>query len=179
MAKNFRFLPSQDRRINLYAGGMHIVNRKREEMAGNPIYNGGKEAPNSAGIDVPRANVPADACDCHIHIYDDRFQIVGPSRQIHAQARADDYRLLQQRIRTSRVIIVTPAPYRTDNRVTLDAIARLGLANSRGVAVIHPDVTDAELENMAMGGIRGIRFTLWEPATAVTKNDWGQIFTID
>jgi len=148
-----------------------MVNRKMEEMAINSIYNGGKEVPNSAGIDVPRANVPVDACDCHIHIYDDRFQIFTPGRQIHARARADDYRLLQQRIRTSRAIIVTPTPYRTDNRVTLDAIARLGPANSRGVAVIHPDVTDAELENMAMGGIRGIRFTLWEPATAVTNID--------
>src|SRR4029077_17606765 len=57
-------------------------------------------------------------------------------------------------------------PYVTDNRVTLDAIAQLG-ANARGVAVIHPTITDAELDTLARGGIRGIRFSLAaNPATA-------------
>jgi D-galactarolactone isomerase len=129
----------------------------------------GKEVPNSAGKDYPKARVPMNACDCHIHIYDDRSQSGSPNGRIQARGRAEDYRLLQRRIGTSRVVIVTPAPYRTDNRVTLDAIARLGPAHSRGVAVIHPDVTEAELQNMARGGIRGIRFTLWNPATAVTN----------
>jgi D-galactarolactone isomerase len=56
-------------------------------------------------------------------------------------------------------VIVTPRPYVTDNRVTLDAIAQLG-TNARGVAVIRPTVTDAELQALAHGGIRGIRFSL-------------------
>jgi predicted TIM-barrel fold metal-dependent hydrolase len=47
----------------------------------------------------------------------------------------------------------------------------LGPDQSRGIAVIHPDVTDTELQKMAMGGIRGIRFTLFNPATAVTTFD--------
>lgn len=135
------------------------------------LYDCEQRVPNSAGKDFPKAKIPMNACDCHIHIYDDRFQCLSPNRQIQPQARAEDYRLLQQRIGTNRAVIVTPRPYRTDNRVTLDAIARLGPANSRGVAVIHPDVTDAELQNMAMGGIRGIRFTLGDPATAVTNID--------
>jgi predicted TIM-barrel fold metal-dependent hydrolase len=63
-------------------------------------------------------------------------------------------------------VVVTPAVYETDNLVTLDAIARLGEA--RGVAVVHPTVTDAELKLLADGGICGIRFTQFDPATAVT-----------
>ena len=59
--------------------------------------------------------------------------------------------------------------YVTDNRVTLDAIARLG-GNARGVAVIRPSVTDAELKMLADGGIRGIRFSLGGP-DAVTFID--------
>jgi len=140
-------------------------------QAGNSLFGGGKEVPNSSGRDVPKADVPVNACDCHIHIYDDQFPITGPTKRLCANASAEDYRLLQQRIGTTRTVIVTPGPYRTDNEVTLDAIARLGQSHSRGIAVVHPDVTDAELQKMAIGGIRGIRFTLFDPATAVTTMD--------
>ncbi len=136
--------------------------------AGSSLFDGGKEVPNSSGMDVPKAIVPMNACDCHIHIYDDRFPTTGPTKRLCVNARAEDYRLLQRRIGTTRTVIVTPGPYRTDNRVTLDAIVRLGSDHSRGIAVIHPDVTDAELQKLAMGGIRGIRFTLFDPSTAVT-----------
>ena len=54
-------------------------------------------------------------------------------------------------IGTTRNIVVTPSACVTDNRVTLDAIAKLG-ANARGVAVIHPGATDAELKALADGG---------------------------
>ena len=76
--------------------------------------------------------------------------------------------MLQRRIGTSRNIVVTPLAYVTDNRVTLDAIARLG-PNARGVAVIRPTVTDAELKMLADGGIRGIRFSLTDPRNAPTS----------
>jgi predicted TIM-barrel fold metal-dependent hydrolase len=76
-----------------------------------------------------------------------------------------EYRLLQQRIGTTRDVIVTPRPYATDNRVTLDAIAQFA-PNARGVAVIHPTITDAELKALARGGIRGIRFSLAQAAIA-------------
>jgi predicted TIM-barrel fold metal-dependent hydrolase len=77
-------------------------------------------------------------------------------------ARVQDYRLLQRRIGTTRDIVVTPAPYPApvrDNQATLDAIAQLG-PNARGVAIVYPDITDAELKALERGGIRGIRFSL-------------------
>jgi len=76
--------------------------------------------------------------------------------------------MLQRRIGTSRNIVVTPLAYDTDNRVTLDAIARLG-PNARGVAVIRPTVTDTELKMLADGGVRGIRFSLADPRNAPTS----------
>jgi len=54
--------------------------------------------------------------------------------------------------------------------VTVDAIAQLG-PNARGVAVLHPTVTDAELKALHAAGVRGVRFTLGDPATAVVKVD--------
>jgi predicted TIM-barrel fold metal-dependent hydrolase len=127
--------------------------------------------PNSAGSERPKLAAPANACDCHMHIYDAaRFPPVRPESRMQANATVSDYRLLQQRNGTSRVVIVTPAVYVTDNRVTLDAIGQLG-ANARGVAVIHPTITDAELKALADAGIRGIRFTQFDPATATTTID--------
>jgi predicted TIM-barrel fold metal-dependent hydrolase len=110
-----------------------------------------------------------NSCDCHIHIYDDRFPPPGPAKRLVTNARVEQYRLLQKRIGTTRTVIVTPSPYATDNRVTLDGIAQLGLSKARGVVVVHPDITDAELKKMVDGGIRGIRFTLFDPTTAVTN----------
>ena len=37
--------------------------------------------------------------------------------------------------------------------------------------MVHPTVTDAELKRLADGGIRGIRFTVGDPAVAVTTVD--------
>lgn len=76
--------------------------------------------------------------------------------------------MLQKRIGTRRNVVVTPRAYVTDNRVTLDAITRLG-TNARGVAVIHPTITDAELKMLADGGIRGIRFSITDPRNSSTS----------
>jgi D-galactarolactone isomerase len=123
--------------------------------------------PNSAGTQSPQLEAPANACDCHMHAFDpERFPPPHPAR-LQPNARIADYRLLQKRIGTSRTVIVTPAAYVTDNRVTLDAIAQLA-PQARGVAVVHPTITDAELKMLDDGGIRGIRFTQSDPATTTT-----------
>jgi predicted TIM-barrel fold metal-dependent hydrolase len=128
-----------------------------------------QQAPNSSGSEPARLKAPAGACDCHHHIYDAvRFPPVQPGGDIIPNARVEEFRLLQKRIRTTRDVVVTPRAYITDNRVTLDALARLG-ANARGVAVVHPTVTDAELKILANGGIRGIRFSITDPHNASTS----------
>jgi D-galactarolactone isomerase len=126
--------------------------------------------PNSAGTELPKLKAPPRACDCHMHIYDAaRFPAARPGSRMQANASVDDYRRFQKRIGTERTVVVQPAAYATDNSVTLDAIARLG--NARGVAVVHPDVSNKELQRMHEGGVRGIRFTVFDPATAVTQID--------
>lgn len=132
-----------------------------------PAYPGqmATVVPNSSGSEPAKLKAPALSCDCHHHIYDvSRFPASQPGAE--PSARVNEYRLLQRRIGTTRDVVVTPRPYVTDNRVTLDAIAQLG-ANARGVAVIHPTITDPELDVLSRGGIRGIRFSLSaNPATA-------------
>jgi predicted TIM-barrel fold metal-dependent hydrolase len=126
------------------------------------------KVPHSSGTEAPKLKAPANSCDCHLHLYDPRFPPPGPTARLMSNAGVEQYRLLQKRIGTARAVIVTPSAYATANDVTLDGIARLGPANARGVAVVRTEVTDAELKRMADGGIRGIRFTLFDPKTAVT-----------
>jgi predicted TIM-barrel fold metal-dependent hydrolase len=125
--------------------------------------------PHSAGTARPRLKAPANAADCHMHIYDSRFPQI-PSRAPVSNAAVADYRLLQKRNGTTRVVVVQPRNHSTHNQVTLDAIAQLG-AGARGIAVVNTAVTDAELKQLDAGGIRGIRFSLGDPNTAVVSLD--------
>jgi predicted TIM-barrel fold metal-dependent hydrolase len=125
-----------------------------------------RAVPNSAGTAPPRLKAPANACDCHHHIYDPRFPFSQPGARMVSDSLVGDYRLLQQRIGTTRSIVVTPAPFPAsvaDNQVTIDALAQFG-ANSRGVAIISPTTTDAELKGLASRGFCGIRFSLAQVA---------------
>lgn len=127
--------------------------------------------PNSAGVDGPSFLVPKNACDAHLHIYDDRFpQTVDAAAGLEL-ATVQQYRLLQNRLGTSRAVIVTPRSYGTDNRVTVDAIAQLGLNNARGVAVLRSDATDQTMDALDRAGIRGIRFSLYTPKNAAASFD--------
>ena len=130
-----------------------------------------QQVPNSSGTEPAKLKAPANACDCHMHIYDPRFPEPNPRPGPNPKnATVQDYRLLQKRTGTSRVVVVTPRNYATDNRVTVDALSQLG-QSARGIAVLHPTVTDAELKGLNDAGIRGIRFTLGDPSTAVVSFD--------
>ena len=127
--------------------------------------------PNSSGTERPRLKAPANATDCHMHIYDPaRFPLVPSPRVAPTNAALPQYRLLQKRIGTTRVVIVTPRNYATRNEATITAIREIG-PNARGVAVLHPDVTDVELNRLDAAGVRGIRFSLGDPASAVVTPD--------
>jgi len=129
------------------------------------------QVPNSSGTAPPAFKAPANACDCHMHIYDGaRFPPARPDARMQPDAGVNEYRLFQQRIGTSRVVVVQPAANHIDNAVTLDALSQLG-PQARGIVVVHPTVTDAELKDMQAKGVRGIRFTQFDPKTAATTPD--------
>ena len=116
--------------------------------------------PNTTGSHPAKVRAPANAADCHMHVYDPRFPESNPRPgQNPKNATVSDYRLLQKRTGTTRVVVVQSRNYATDNSVTIDALKQLG-ANARGVAVVHPTITDAELTSLNDAGIRGIRFSL-------------------
>ena len=82
-----------------------------------------------------------------------------------------NYQMLQTQLKTQRAVVVQPRFYGFDNTVTLAAIQSLGLANTRGIAVLPPDVSITELLSLHTQGIRGVRFTLYTPKNAVVNFD--------
>jgi D-galactarolactone isomerase len=128
--------------------------------------------PNSAGTAPPKLKAPANACDSHHHIYDAARFPMPPSKRRPAPSNStvSDYRLLQKWIGTTRSVVVQPRNYAIDNEVTIDALKQLA-PNSRAIVVVHPTITDAELKRFNDAGVRGIRFSLGDPASAVVTPD--------
>jgi predicted TIM-barrel fold metal-dependent hydrolase len=73
-----------------------------------------------------------------------------------------EIRALHKALHTSRVVIIQPSMYATDNACVIDAVKQLG-PTARGIAAIGPKVTDADLDEMHRAGIRGIRINLMAP----------------
>ncbi len=112
--------------------------------------------PHSAGTRPPARPTPPLACDAHCHILD-------PDPPGMALA---DYRRLQRRLGTTRAVLVQAKRHGTDHAVLLDALAALG-GDGVGVGVVRADVGDAELARLHAGGVRGLRFSVWNPADAL------------
>jgi hypothetical protein len=122
-----------------------------------------EQVPFSSGTDAPKLKAPADACDCHMHIYDSRFPTAPSATLRPPDAHVEDYRLLQKRIGTMRNVVVTPSTYGTDNSCTLDAMAKIG-PSARGVAVVDTTVMDAELKKLNGLGVRAFASISFRPA---------------
>ena len=107
----------------------------------------------------PALLAPAGACDCHMHVYEDRFPVVAtaPFKPPHAPAAA--YQAVQRELGLQRVIVVQPVGYGHDNTCTLEAMAAFG-PDARGIAIVGPEVEDDELERLHALGIRGVRFMM-------------------
>lgn len=118
---------------------------------------------------IPRTvTVPAGSCDAHLHVYSASHEA---DRAIPVDADVAAYAELRSRFGFSRAVVVQPRPYGTDNSVVLASIAALGRANTRGIAVVHPDVSDSELDVLNDGGVRGIRLSLFKLKNAVVTFD--------
>lgn len=130
----------------------------------NPVFS------NSSGREKPRLQAPLHACDAHIHIVDSRFAPANPATAPVVGMAASDYKAIQARLGTQRVVIVQPKYYGTDNTCTLDAISLFN-GQARGIGVVHPQVSEATLRQMHAGGIRGLRFSLWNAKDTVTTID--------
>ena len=102
---------------------------------------------------------PAGAVDAHCHVFGplDRFPFSAKAKYHPQDATADMLFALRDRLGFSRNVIVQASCHGTDNRAMLDAIACSG-GRARGVAVVDPEIADAELDALHEGGVRAVRF---------------------
>lgn len=107
----------------------------------------------------PRFVPPAGAVDAHCHVFGPMAQFLfsAKAKYLPEDAGPDMLFALRDRLGFSRNVIVQASCHGTDNSATLDAIAKSD-GRARGVAVVDPAISDAELENLHQGGIRGVRF---------------------
>lgn len=109
--------------------------------------------------------MPANACNAHLHIIDPAFPNDGKAAaQIGT---VEEYRALADRLSLPRAVFVQAKPFALDNACLLDAIKKFGPDSARGVAVVDNTVSDRELERLHRGGVRGLRFSVWNPNNAV------------
>jgi predicted TIM-barrel fold metal-dependent hydrolase len=107
----------------------------------------------------PSIVLPPGACDAHCHVFGPaaRFPYAPDRSYTPPDAPVEHLRKLHARLGVSRAVIVHASCHGSIMDVTLDAIASSG-GLYRGVAVVEDGVTDAQLERLHAGGIRGIRF---------------------
>lgn len=108
---------------------------------------------------LPSWRPPAGAVDAHVHVFGPEALFpFSPKAKYHPEdATPEMLWALRDKLGFSRNVIVQASCHGTDNRATLDAIARSD-GTARGVAVIAGDISDEELRAMHRGGIRGVRF---------------------
>jgi len=105
--------------------------------------------------------IPANACDCHTHIYGDPKKFpLWPGRSYTPEtALPPEMAKLHRALHIQRVVIVTPSTYGTDNSVTLYGMKARG-STARGIIVISEDTPESDLDKMDHLGVRGIRLDL-------------------
>jgi predicted TIM-barrel fold metal-dependent hydrolase len=105
--------------------------------------------------------VPPGATDCAVHVFGDRTRHPYWEGRTYTPepATVAELRQVMQALRLDRVVVVQASTYGTDNSCVVDSIRELG-SGARGVAVIDEKTTEASLDDMHRGGIRGIRLSL-------------------
>lgn len=109
----------------------------------------------------PQIAVPPDACDCHVHVFEDPAVFSFSAGRLYTPGLATSRDLVEllDAIGVRRAVIVQPTPYGADNRCLVDALDRLA-GRARGVVVLETPVTDQKLSALHMAGVRGIRVNL-------------------
>lgn len=112
----------------------------------------------STGYRRPRLVVPSNACDTHVHFFDRRFpEATTATKATPPDVWIDDYRAVQDRLGTRRVVVVQPTTYGLDNSCQVEGVAGLG-KDARLVVVVDETATDAELNRLKDHGACGTRF---------------------
>lgn len=120
----------------------------------------------------PGLRLPPMSCDSHVHVFGPvaRFPYAPNRRATPLEAPKETLFALHRSMGIERCVIVQSITHGTDNAVVEDAIAA-GNGRYLGVALVEPDVPDAELQRLATAGFRGVRFNFMRHIAANASVD--------
>jgi len=116
-----------------------------------------------------KINLPEHACNSHLHIIDPKFPNDGKAEA--QKGTVETYKALADSFGLERAVFVQAKPFGLDNSCLVDAIEKFGADKARGIAVVDETVTDKELSYLHEHGVRGLRFSVWNPKNAVVSID--------
>jgi predicted TIM-barrel fold metal-dependent hydrolase len=107
----------------------------------------------------PTIPLPAGACDAHFHIFGppEKFPYAEGRAYTPPAAPLEAVLAMHAALGISHGVAIQGNAHGTDNTAMLDAISREP-KRLRGVAIVPPTVTDAELKRMAGLGVKALRF---------------------
>lgn len=107
----------------------------------------------------PSLRLPSLSCDSHVHVFGpvSRFPYSPNRPSTPLEAPKENLFALHHQLGIERCVIVQSIVHGTDNSAVEDAILA-GEGRYLGVALVAPDVSDAELLRLAEAGFRGVRF---------------------
>ncbi len=108
---------------------------------------------------TPDFKVPEGAVDAHCHVFGPADVFPYSPKRKYTPCDAPKAKLFELRdyLGFSRNVIVQASCHGPDNSAMVDALRTAGDL-ARGVAVVSPDVTDEELQEMDDAGVRAVRF---------------------
>jgi 2-pyrone-4,6-dicarboxylate lactonase len=115
----------------------------------------------------PDFAVPAGSCDAHFHVFESGYPHVPNPLYTFPDGTLEQYLALTSFLGISRMVLVQPTFYGTDNSLTLDVLGRLG-SRGRAVVRVEEDISDAELDRYDELGVRAIRLDLFARAELPT-----------
>ncbi len=107
----------------------------------------------------PAYQPPAGAVDAHCHVFGpgDVFPYAPERKYTPCDASKEQLFALRDFLGFDKNVIVQASCHGRDNAALIDALKTAG-EKARGIAVVRPDIEEAELRDMHEAGVRGVRF---------------------
>jgi 2-pyrone-4,6-dicarboxylate lactonase len=112
----------------------------------------------------PRFTLPPNSCDVHFHVFEPGYPAVTKPHYTFPDGNLNKYLAVCDFLGISRMVLVQPSYYGTDNRLTIDTLKKLG-SRARGVVMVEENVSDSDLDAYHAAGVRAIRLDLFARAS--------------
>ncbi|HEY4295940.1 MAG TPA: amidohydrolase family protein, partial [Paraburkholderia sp.] len=124
------------------------------------------------GTRAPAERFPPGSCDCHAHVFgpDHLYPYAGNAAYRFPLTTVERFEAMLAVLGCTRGVLVQPSVYGTDNRCMLAAL-RARPMTMRGVAVIDPALSDAQLLELDAAGVRGIRINVSSKTSVLQIDD--------